>query len=160
MISSRPMRDSEYPGYLEYFLPDYAAEISTNYGLSSLEALVQAKREIAHDLPYGVDTPGEVVLCVVNRTSDTESVVGYLWYRPDLAARSAFIKDFHIFAQHQGKGLGKQALNALEAELSRAGFEQIKLRVAEDNKRAKHVYETTGFRVTGVNMSKTIKSGL
>ena len=120
--------------------------------------MAHAKQEIADDLPHGVNTPGEVMLCVINHASDAESVVGYLWYRPDLATRSAFIKDFHIFAPHQGKGFGKQALNALEAELARAGFDQIKLRVAEDNKRAKHVYEVTGFRVTGVNMSKTIKA--
>ncbi|MGH6858855.1 MAG: GNAT family N-acetyltransferase [Phyllobacterium sp.] len=158
MISSRPMHDSEYPAYLDYFIPDYATEISANYGLSSLQALAQAKKEIANDLPLGVDTPGEVMLCVVNQTSETESVVGYLWYRPDPANRSVFIKDFHILAAHQGNGFGKQALYALEIELARTGFEQIKLRVAEDNKRAKHVYEATGFRVTGVNMSKTIKT--
>jgi ribosomal protein S18 acetylase RimI-like enzyme len=158
MISSRPMRDSEYPAYLDYFIPDYAAEIAANYGLSSLEALEQAKREIRDDLPHGVDTTGQVMLCVINHASGADSVVGYLWYQPDPATRSAFIKDFHIFPAHQGKGFGKQALNALEAELVRTGFEQIKLRVAQDNKRARHVYEITRFRVTGVNMSKTIKS--
>ncbi|CAN7498353.1 GNAT family N-acetyltransferase [Rhizobium rhizogenes] len=158
MISFRSMRDGEYSDYLEYFIPDYAAEISANYGLSSLEALAQARREVADDLPLGVDTPDEVMRCVINQTSETESVVGYLWYRPDLANRSVFIKDFYIFAAHQGKGFGKQALKALEAELARTGFEQIKLRVAEDNKRAKHVYDITGFRVTGVNMSKIIKT--
>jgi len=36
------------------------------------------------------------------------------------------------------------------------GFTRIKLRVAEDNKRAKHVYDVSGFRVTGVNLSKAI----
>jgi ribosomal protein S18 acetylase RimI-like enzyme len=135
------MRDREYSDYLEYFIPDYAAEISANYGLSSLEALAQARREVADDLPLGVDTPDEVMRCVINQTSETESVV-----------------DFYIFAAHQGKGFGKQALKALETELARTGFEQIKLRVAEDNKRAKHVYDITGFRVTGVNMSKIIKT--
>lgn len=158
MISFRPMHDSEYPAYLDYFITDYATEISSNYGLSGNQALARAKQEIAKDLPHGINTPGEVMLCVVNQTPEAESVVGYLWYRPDLASRSAFIKDFYIFAVHQGKGFSKQALHALETELARTGFEQIKLRVAEDNKRAKHVYEGTGFRVTGVNMSKTIKS--
>jgi ribosomal protein S18 acetylase RimI-like enzyme len=158
MISSRPMRDSEYPAYLDYFIPDYAAEITANYGLSSLESLEPAKREIRDDLPHGVATTGQVMLCVINQASGPDSVVGYLWYQPDPATRSAFIKDFHIFPAQQGKGFGKQALNALEAELVRTGFEQIKLRVAQDNKRARHVYEITGFRVTGVNMSKTIKS--
>jgi ribosomal protein S18 acetylase RimI-like enzyme len=30
--------------------------------------------------------------------------------------------------------------------------------VAEDNQRARHVYEATGFQVTGVNMSKSLVS--
>lgn len=158
MILLRPMRDSEYPAYLDYFIPDYATEISSNYGLSDVDALAQAKREIATDLPHGVDTSGQVLLCLVDPTGGPDNVIGYLWYRPNLPMRSAYISDFHIFAAHQGKGFGKQALKVLEEELKRKGFEQIKLRVAEDNKRAKHVYEVTGFRVSGVNMSKTITS--
>lgn len=156
MILLRPMRDSEYSAYLDYFIPDYAAEISSNYGLSDLLSLAQAKQEIATDLPDGVKTSGHVLLCLVNQSEHSETVVGYLWYKPDFVMRSAFINDFHIFAAHQGKSLGKQALQALEVELRDKGFEQIKLRVAEDNKRARHVYEVTGFRVTGVNMSKAI----
>ncbi|WP_244564439.1 GNAT family N-acetyltransferase [Rhizobium sullae] len=158
VISSRPMRESEYPAYLDYFITDYATEISANYGLSRHEAVAQANREIANDLPLGVNTPGEVMLCVIDQASEIEFVVGYLWYRPDPAKRFVFIKDFYIFAEHQGKGFGKRALNTLEANLSQTGFEQIRLRVAEDNKRAKHVYETAGFRVTGINMSKSIKT--
>ncbi|WP_027037131.1 GNAT family N-acetyltransferase [Mesorhizobium ciceri] len=158
MISFRPMCDSEYPAYLDYFITDYATEISANYGLSGPQALAQAKQEIADDLPHGINTPGEVLLCILKQTPEAESVVGYFWYRPDPENRSVFIKDFYILAAHQSKGFGKQALYALETELAQTGFEQIKLRVAEDNKRAKHVYEVTGFRVTGVNMSKAIKS--
>ena len=72
--------------------------------------------------------------------------------------RVAFISDFHIFPAYQGRGLGKQALEVFENELKCKGFQQIKLRVADDNKRARHVYEVTGFRVTGINMSKPLVS--
>jgi ribosomal protein S18 acetylase RimI-like enzyme len=158
MISLRLMRESEYSAYLAYFIPEYAAEISSNYGLSDLHSLAQAKREIAADLPDGVNTSGQVLLCLIDQSKRPEMLVGYLWYKPDAAMRSAFISDFHIFAAHQGKGLGKQALEVLEDELKGKGFEQIKLRVAKDNERARHVYEVTGFRVTGINMSKAIAS--
>ncbi len=155
MISLRPMRADEYPAYLDYFIPDYAAEIIANYGLSPAGARLQAAREIDEDLPRGVETPGQELLCIIDGTSG-DSIIGYLWYRPDVAARSIYISDFHIFAAHQGKGYGKEALAILESELARTGFTQIKLRVAENNKRAKHVYDVSGFRVTGVNMSKAI----
>lgn len=45
---------------------------------------------------------------------------------------------------------------AFENELKNNGFAQIKLRVTGDNSRARHVYEVSGFRVIGVNMSKNI----
>lgn len=156
MISFKPMGAHEYPAYLDYFIPDYAAEIAANYGLTATEATAQATREIARDLPLGVETEGEVMLCILSRTEEAESLVGYFWYRPDTEARSVFIKDFCILGDYRDKGFGKQALKALETDLGKAGFEQIRLRVAGDNGRARHVYEATGFRVTGINMSKAI----
>ena len=156
MIALRPMQDTEYLAYLDYFIPDYAVEISSNYGLSEAASLAQAKREIAADLPDGVNTQGQVLLCLIDESDNSEALIGYLWYKPDAEMRSVFICDFYILASYQGRGLGKQALAALESELKGQGFEQIKLRVAEDNRRARHVYEATGFRVTGVNMSKAI----
>ncbi|GAB2179142.1 GNAT family N-acetyltransferase [Dongia sp. agr-C8] len=152
------MRDGEYAAYLDYFIPDYAAEVASSYGLSAEEALARVKREMAADLPDGIHTPGHRLLCLVDRAGDAEAVIGYLWLKPDAVNRSAFINDFEILPAHRGKGLGKQAMALLAAELKRQGFEQIKLRVAEDNARARHVYEATGFRVTGINMSKSLLS--
>ncbi len=158
MISLRPMRESEFLSYLDYFIPDYASEIASNYRLSDSESLAQAKREITSDLPDGVNTIGHVLLCLVDPAESPEKVIGYLWYKQDPAMRAAFISDFHIFPAYQGQGLGKQALEVFENELKSKGFQQIKLRVADDNKRARHVYEVTGFRVTGINMSKPLVS--
>jgi ribosomal protein S18 acetylase RimI-like enzyme len=153
MISLRPMRPDEFTAYLDYFIRDYGAEISTNYGLSDVDARAQAIREIDEDLPQGTKTAGQVLLCIIAGAS---TVIGYLWYRQDLAARSAFISDFHIFTGKQGNGYGKQALALLERQLADSGYAQIRLRVAADNDRARHVYDRSGFRVTGINMSKTI----
>ena len=35
MMMFRPMREEEYPAYLEYFITDYAREIAANYRLSA-----------------------------------------------------------------------------------------------------------------------------
>jgi len=153
LIKLRPMLQQEYAGYLAYFLPDYALEITANYDLSPADALAQAKQEIATDLPDGVDTDGQVLLSVLGQD---EGLAGYLWYRPDLPAQSAFIYDFHILPGLQGKGLGKAALKALEALLLEQGITQIGLRVAADNARAQRLYRTAGFRVTGLNMIRRI----
>jgi len=154
MIAFRPMHSTEFPAYLDYFVPDYAAEISTNYGLSSAAALAQAKREIADELPDGPDTHGQMLLCITDDARGNDDVIGYLWYRPDKDSRMAFISDFHILAPHQGNGYGERALSALEATLADAGFEQIRL---PPTMNAQHVYRNGGFRTTGINMSKWIR---
>jgi ribosomal protein S18 acetylase RimI-like enzyme len=69
---------------------------------------------------------------------------------------SIFICDFHIFNSCQGMGFGKQTLRAFEEYLRNKGFKEIRLRVAGDNTRARHIYESSGFGITGVNMSKAI----
>jgi len=154
----RPMQASEYPAYLDYFIPDYAAEVAATYGLSVDDAVARVKAEIAADLPEGVDTQGHQLLCLVAPAGDAEELIGYLWYKPDAAKRAVFINDFEILPAHRGKGLGKQAMAVLADALKGQGFEQIRLRVAADNQRARHVYEATGFRVTGINMSKSLVS--
>lgn len=157
MILLRPMRENEYPAFLAYFIPDYAQEIASNYLLSPLEAAAKAKQEISEDLYAGVNTSGHILLCLMEHLDNVERHVGYLWYKPDVLQRTVFIYDFYIFSVYQGQGLAKKVLRVLEQNLREKGFEQIRLRVAANNTRAQRLYETTGFGITGVNMSKNIK---
>ncbi|EOL8988636.1 GNAT family N-acetyltransferase [Cronobacter dublinensis] len=159
MISFRAMTNDEYPAYLDYFVRDYACELETNYRLSQRDALARAKQEISDLLPEGVNTPGHVLLSIVMHSDNTHNHVGYLWYKPDTTMRTVFIYDFHIFNASQGQGLGKQSLRAFENYLQAQNFKEIRLRVAGDNDRARHVYEASGFGVTGFNMSKSITDG-
>ncbi|WP_456387194.1 GNAT family N-acetyltransferase [Profundibacter sp.] len=151
-ISLRPMRADEFETYLDYFIPDYAAEISTNYGLSPDEARSKAIGEINKSLAQGVETKDQILICITH--SDT--VIGYLWYKPDQIARSVFINDICILPQYRKKGYAKHALGLFETMLADNGFEQIGLRVAADNDRAHRLYQKGGFRATGINMIKQI----
>lgn len=156
MIAFRAMTDAEFPAYLDYFIPDYAEEIAANYRLSQHDSLARAKQEIAESLPEGVNTDGQVLLCMLSQEDHAEGPVGYLWYKPDTVMGTAFIYDFHIFDAFQGRGLGKKALRFFEQHLSALGFKEIRLRVAGDNMRARHLYTSSGFGVTGINMSKSV----
>lgn len=156
MISFRAMTEEEFPAYLDYFIPDYADEIVANYGLSQDDALLRANKEISDALNEGVNTHGQMLLCLIEASIHQDKHVGYLWYKPDTIMRTVFIYDFHIFNALQGQGLAKQALRDFEEYLREKGFKEIRLRVAGDNARARHVYETSGFGVTGINMSKAI----
>jgi ribosomal protein S18 acetylase RimI-like enzyme len=150
------MTQEDYLAYLEYFIPDYADEIGSNYGMSKSDSLARARHEISELLPEGVNTHGQILLSIVAKLNLSERHVGYLWYKPDAEMRTVFIYDFYIFNSFQGEGLGKKSLRAFEESLQGKGFKEIRLRVAGDNARALHIYESSGFGVTGINMSKAI----
>jgi ribosomal protein S18 acetylase RimI-like enzyme len=150
------MRSEEFGVYLEYFIRAYAREISENFGLSDAAATARAKREIEKDLPAGLDTRNQVLLCIVDAQQPNDAI-GYLWYKPDDQSRHAFICDFHVMPTHRGSGYGTRALAVLEADLKEVGFKEIGLRVAANNRRAQRLYRSSGFLTTGFNMGKQIR---
>ncbi len=152
MITLRPLQSHEFPAFAAYFVPDYAAEIVANFGIPLADALVQAQRDLAQDLPQGADTPGEVLMCITL----ADQVIGYLFYATDSATASAFIKDFHVLPPHQSKGHGTAAIAALTALLKPQGITQLRLRVAAKNAAAHRLYTKLGFFPTGINMAKTL----
>ncbi|WP_018690008.1 GNAT family N-acetyltransferase [Ahrensia kielensis] len=156
MIQLRKMKADEFPQYKAYFIQDYAAEISSNYDVTMETALARAKASIEDDLGQGVDTPDQVLLCPTLKTDESQSPVGYLWCKPNIKDRTIFISDFYIFPQFRGLGYGTSALIALEELYSNSAYDEIRLRVAADNKSAERLYLRAGYMPTGINMRKAI----
>ncbi len=157
MIAFTPITSATFQGFVDYFVPDYAAEITANYHLSETEALAQAAQEIKNSFPLAENTPGQTLLCITYQENNRELHIGYLWYKANTLQKSVFINEFYLFPLFRNKGLGRKALRALEERLTHEGCRQIQLRVAGDNAQARHLYEVSGFRVTGVNMNKVLE---
>lgn len=157
MIHIRRMRDTEFPAFVEYFVPDYAAEISTNYDESLSKAEEIARRELENELSMGVDTPGHLLFCIVPSDEGKDTPVGYVWCKPDKNAETVFISEFYIYPAHRGKGYGKFSLSVIENMFRENGYREIKLRVAADNQIAQNLYTGADFIITGVNMKKRIR---
>jgi ribosomal protein S18 acetylase RimI-like enzyme len=152
------MKAAEFPLYVTYFIAEYAKEITQNYGYSIEKGLALAEQDIKNDLSEGVATPNNYLLCIELYQGIKSELIGYLWYGLRDEGKTAFILDFYLLEQFQGQGHGKAALMALEQQLAHSSVEQIKLRVAYDNKHALGLYEKTGFNITGYNMVKIIKN--
>ena len=152
-VTLRPMLADEFPNYRDYFVVDYAEEIAANYGFTLEKSRTIARQELADDLPQTVATPNHFLLCIENEDGQ---IIGYLWHKLLDDGETVFVLDFIIFKQFRKMGYGKAAMDRLEKQLSRTGVEQIKLRVAFENKGALRLYETVGFNVTGYNMIKHI----
>ncbi|NOI33950.1 GNAT family N-acetyltransferase [Vibrio cyclitrophicus] len=152
MIKLRPMTSSEYPAYCDYFIDDYSREIVENYGHSLDRAIELANQDLLRSFPNGLETNDHALLCVESGSE----LVGYLWHSINAADKSTFIYDFFIFPNFRNNGYGKLAISVFESQLKSVGIEQIKLRVAYQNKRALKLYQEIGFAISGYNMSKKI----
>jgi ribosomal protein S18 acetylase RimI-like enzyme len=162
-VKLRKMREDEFSAYRNYFIADYGGEISRNYDKPLEHALKLAEEDIDTSLPQGPLTPANQLTCIdlvdssANEPEETR-VLGYLWYTVQENNAAAFICDFFIHENYRGAGYGKSALSCLEKALHSLGVEEIKLRVAHDNKRALSLYETLGYKTTGTNMAKNIQA--
>lgn len=152
------MKPHEFADYVAYFVPDYAAEISSNYDVDIETARARASREVEESLGQGVETAGQVLLSLVAEDVQGDTPVGYLWCKPDEASRTVFISDFCVLPPFRGRGYGKAALAALETMFAETEYDEIRLRVAADNKGAERLYLSVGYRPTGINMRKAIAS--
>ncbi len=55
-----------------------------------------------------------------------------------------------LYQKYTGFGLGKLMMQRLLEEIKNLGFEQAELSVIDNNKRARHLYESLGFKEYGV----------
>ena len=156
MIQLRKMRADEFAGYVAYFVPDYAAEISSNYDVDMNTAQARAESAVEVDLGMGVETPGQDLLCATVEGDQSDTPVGYLWCKPHSKEKAIFISDFCILPKYRGRGYGQSALIALERRYLDTGYGEIRLRVATDNKTAERMYLKAGYLPTGINMRRAI----
>ena len=63
--------------------------------------------------------------------------------------RDGFLDDFYLAPEARGRGLGRQALEALEREAQALGIRVLHLEVEGGNRRAEGLYRRSGFRDTG-----------
>ena len=112
-----PLRDADFPAYRDYFIEDYAQDLASNHGMALPDAHRQADASLQQLLPLGVATPGHHLLAMVPEASNAPGEpLGYLWHAIDAAAGTTFIYDFYVTPPHRGRGLGKAAMAALEAQ--------------------------------------------
>jgi ribosomal protein S18 acetylase RimI-like enzyme len=148
------MTQAEYEVFLERTIPEYAADKVRAGQWAESEALERSRKEFLADLPQGVQTKDNYLYTLY----DGDTAVGLIWMRAylDRPTKEGFIFELYVDENQRGKGYGKQAMLLIEEKARELGLKAIGLHVFGSNKVARTLYETIGYEVTSVNMSKTI----
>ena len=129
-------------------IEDFAEDLSV--------AQAHAEKVFNDHLPSGLKTPEHYFYQIKN---DKLEACGYLWFGQKIqdGQKKLFIYDILVEEEYRGKGYGKWMLNWLEKEAQKLKLQEISLHVLAYNQVARELYESMGFEMTNIYMSKKIK---
>jgi ribosomal protein S18 acetylase RimI-like enzyme len=146
-----PMLQPEFDLFLERSIPEYAEDKVRAGNWTEAESLERSRREFEELLPQGLNTSDNFLYTLYN---DDKEAVGMIWIKVDQT--SAFIYEVYIEEKFRGMGHGKSIMLLLEEKAREMGIKTLKLHVFGSNHVARKLYETVGYEITNVNMSKTL----
>jgi ribosomal protein S18 acetylase RimI-like enzyme len=153
-VRLRPLRDDEYPAFLEESRREYSVDLHENGGMDRDRAEAKAAGDFAMLLPGGLSTPGHTI-SAIERVDGGERI-GRLWFADhESDGRTVtYLYDITIDEQHRGRGFGRAAMLALEKAAADRGHDVVQLNVFGGNARARRLYRSLGFVETAVSMKK------
>ena len=86
--------------------------------------------------------PASMMICA----EVDQVLVGYVLVLTPQRSQIARLYSLAVDPSHQGLGLGKRLLEAIEPILKQRGFRQFRLEVRPDNATAQRLYERLGFQ--------------
>lgn len=150
------MSAADFQAFAARSVAGYARDIARTYGLPDASAFTSASADFNELLEDGLETEGHHFyrLCIGD---DVE--VGSLWIgvveNLPLPTR-LFVYDLEIDPAFRRQGLGRQALNAVEAWAIERGIRRLELNVFSDNVAARTLYETSGMAACEITMGKDL----
>ncbi len=156
MVELRAMDDMEFQEYRARTVQDYAVDKTVAGTWSKDEAAALSEEAISKLLPEGLATKDVFLYTVLDAAEGTP--IGNLWvqYSESKKGREAFILDIVIHEAYQGKGFGKQTLQALDDIAREQGAASIGLHVFGHNQRAYNLYQKMGYETTDMVMRKNL----
>lgn len=148
------MTSDEYQAWTASEVESYAQELIEASGLDLAEARRQSAEQTTALLPKGLQTEGVHLL----RVLDTDGQpVGMLWVgahprRP----KAGWVYDIVIDESRRGEGFGRAAMLAAEDIARAQGWEALGLNVFGRNAAARRLYETLGYGIDSIAMTKEL----
>jgi len=154
-IFLRPMREEEYEPWKQLACEEYAKDKESE-GLSPADARAVAEKSFRDLLANGIKTPDQFLNMIVE--AGGSRVLGFLWWGVQVQGtrRIAWVYNIKVEDSERGRGFGRAAMQAAEAEVKAAGFPRLGLHVFGYNQTARNLYRSLGFIETNVIMYKDL----
>jgi len=150
------MTPEEFAKFREHTVVEYARAHTTAGNWSEEEATEKSSQAIDELLPKGEETDQTLLLTAINEDGHH---IGYLWIRTQRrggAPGEAWIYDIEIYEHYRGKGYGRALLTVAESEAKNLGVKKLGLNVFGYNSVARNLYDSAGYTVTALQMSKEL----
>jgi ribosomal protein S18 acetylase RimI-like enzyme len=156
MVRLVPMTEVEFRRFLEHDIREYAESQVRSGNWSEAESLPRSRREHHTLLRDGLKSKFHHLYTI--RESEHEEAVGVLWFKANLdsSRASGFIFDLEIHEPFRRKGYAHAAMLELEKVAHEMGLRQLALHVFAYNEQARALYESLGYTVASLNLSKEI----
>ena len=152
-VRLRELSDDELPAWLDESQRFYARDLVVNGGYSEERAQEKSRRDHASLFPDGKRQPRHYVNAVED--DETGEPVGRMWFhhRDDGVV---FLYQVELDPSVRGRGLGREAMQLLEARARELGAARIELNVFGGNDVARGLYRSLGYAEQAVQMGKRL----
>lgn len=154
-IQLEPMSEKEFEEYAERSCATFA-RTSPRYRDTNFEAALKEVREdfFSRIMPDGFSSKGHFLFNIINGNAR----VGYIHLAeyPKPGSKTIFAWDFEIFEPYRRQGFAKKAMAAVAKLLLAKGYSRVSLNVFGNNGVAIKLYESMGFNITQIQMSREL----
>lgn len=158
-IRLRPLRDDEFPDFLQVLRMEYVRSMVEEAGMSTEAAEDKATADHASLFPDG--TPQAHHRIYLLEEVETSARAGHLFWAerqpPGSLGTRAYLYELFIDEAFRRRGLGRRALELLEEDARAKGLPGIDLNVWGGNDAARALYRSAGFDERAVFMSKELE---
>ncbi|MGE7835768.1 GNAT family N-acetyltransferase [Viridibacillus arvi] len=154
MIKLEKFNNQEFEKYLDFMIPNYAKEISSNYTLSLDKAIEESEMMMKGIFSNGLSTEGQFLYNIWD--TDEKTKIGILWYSVNTEIDRAYLYHIYIEEAYRKKGYGTRVLEELQIIVKELGMNSLALSVFGSNDAAVNLYKKLGYTTSSISMHKII----
>ncbi|MFF3099804.1 GNAT family N-acetyltransferase [Viridibacillus arvi] len=154
MIKLEKLNNQEFEKYLDFMIPNYAKEISSNYTLSLDKAIEESEMMMQGIFSNGLSTEGQFLYNIWD--TDVKTKIGVLWYSVNTEIDRAYLYHIYIEEAYRKKGYGTRVLEELQIRVKELGMNSLALSVFGSNDAAVNLYKKLGYTTSSISMHKII----